>query len=331
MRLAHLAGIALLAMVLAACTGKVPESDSAPLAIRLALPMQPSSGLALIAREQGFFAQRGLTVSYTEYPSGKRALNEGLLAGQADVAFTADVPIVAAVLAGKSFKVLATTFHDSDVNRVIARKDRGIRSVQDLRGKRVATQKGSAVHFFLSLLLNNHGMTVNDIQLSYMKAEELVPALLAGSIDAFSMREPYVSETKSKLGDDAVIFSAPGLYQQFDSLLVGTEFLIQQPQAVDKLLLALRDAEGYAMQYPEEALGIVASKVGVSKETLRPTWEKHAYSLALEQSYLVILEDITRWMINSKLAESSGMPNYLRFIDTGPLDRLDRGRVALFR
>ncbi|MFH2140455.1 MAG: NrtA/SsuA/CpmA family ABC transporter substrate-binding protein [Pseudomonadota bacterium] len=324
--------LALLAMTLSGCDMQQDAGvEGAPLPIRIAIPMQPTSGLALIAREQGFFEKRGLAVSYSEYPSGKRALDEGLLAGKADVAFSAEVPIVAAALAGKDFRVIATTFRASNVNRVIARTDHGIHIPNDLKGKKVATQQASAVHFFLHLFLIENGLSTSDIKLSYLKAEELVPALVSGSIDAFSMREPFIGEAKAQLGDNAIVFSVSGLYQQFDSALVGTPFLQQQPQAVKRLLLALRDAEDYVRQHPEEALTMGARILGVSATDLSHLWENRSLMLALEQSYLLTLEDISRWLTNEKLVEDSTPADFLNVIDAGPLQSLDSKRISLIR
>ncbi|MCI5211251.1 MAG: hypothetical protein D3910_21255, partial [Candidatus Electrothrix sp. ATG2] len=77
----------------------VPEK----IEVRLALALQPSSGLIFVALEKGFFTQAGLHIKLIEYPSGKRALNEGLLTGRADIAVSADVPLAAAALEGHSF------------------------------------------------------------------------------------------------------------------------------------------------------------------------------------------------------------------------------------
>lgn len=94
----------------------------------------------------------------------------------------------------------------------MARRDRGIEEAADLRGKHIATQRGSAVHFFLHLCLVSHGLTEEDVTLSFMKGEELPAALAEGRIDAFSMREPYVSEASSLLGERVVIFGHKSIY-----------------------------------------------------------------------------------------------------------------------
>ncbi|MFC1542696.1 ABC transporter substrate-binding protein [Pseudomonadota bacterium] len=307
------------------------EGYQEPINIRLAIPMQPSSALSIIAAEKSFFKERGLDIITLEFPSGKRALLDGLLLGNSDVAFTSDVPVAAAALTEKPIRVVATTFLATDVNRIIARKDRGIASPIDLKGKKIATQKASAVHFFLSLFLSEYRLRPTDFHHSFLKAEELPAALVSGSIDAFSMREPYISQAAGLLGDNAVIFSAPGLYQQYDAVVVNESFVRSGSEAIYRLLKALTDAELFASDHPEEAISIVAMRLGTSRESIKPLWKEHALKLSMDQSYLLLLEDISRWMVDSRLVDGSASPDYLRIIDTGPLERIDPNRVSLIR
>ena len=320
--------------MLAACSSQSSDDQYVePISIRLAMTMQPSSALSIIAAEKGLFKKYGLTVTFTEFPSGKRALRDGLLAGKADVAFSSDVPIVSTALSGKPIHVIATTFMANDVNRIVARKDHGITSPGDLRGKRVATQRASAVHFFLSLFLSENGLASTDIHASYMKAEELPAALAAGSIDAFSMREPYVSEAVDLLGDRAVVFSAPGLYQQFDAVVVEDSFYRNNAKAIERLLKALLAAESYAAEHPKESIAVVAGRLGASESSIEPLWNRYTLKLAVDQSYLLLLESISRWMLNAGVSDADGTisPEYLKIIDTDPLERIDPNRITLIR
>ncbi len=322
----------LILLLLSACSSQSSnESYDETLSLRLAMTMQPSSALSIIALKNGYFSKHGLAVTVSEFPSGKRALRDGLLVGDVDIAFSSDVPIVAAALAGKPINVVASTFVANDVNRVIGRKDRGIRTPADLKGKRVATQRASAVHFFLSLFLSEYGLKSKDVELSFMQAEELPSALTKGAIDAFSMREPYISQASKLLGENATIFSAPGLYQQFDAVVVDSKFLKENPKVVDRLLLALRDAEAFAFDEPDQAIKLVADKLGSSPAAILPLWSKHSLKLALDQSYLLLLEDISRWMLNAEASDGSISPEYLKIIDSGPLERIDPNRITLIR
>lgn len=161
--LSRLVLLVILALALAACDrsqdnqGSPPPAvhDAAPLPLGLAL--QPTSALAIVAARKGLFRDAGLAVEIREYPSGKLAL-QGMQAGDCDLATAAAVPVMISVFDRRDFTVLASLANAHDANRIVARGDRGIEAPKDLRGKHLATQRGSALHFFLHLLLAKYGI-----------------------------------------------------------------------------------------------------------------------------------------------------------------------------
>ncbi|ATX82877.1 ABC-type nitrate/sulfonate/bicarbonate transport system, substrate-binding protein [Mariprofundus ferrinatatus] len=295
--------------------------------VRIGLALQPSSALVLVAAEKGYFSQSGLDAEVLEYPSGKRALIEGLLPGNVDIAVSTEVPIAEAALQGTKMKLVASTFTASNVNRVIARKDAGIEKPEDIAGKRVATQKHSAVHYFLHLFLLEHGLAESDIRLSFTKAEELPASLEWGTIDAFSMREPYISEAAVRLPNNHVIFAAPGAYKQFDIVVVSPELQKQRSRVIEKFLRALQMAEEYIEQHPKEAQIIVAYKFGVVPETVAAGWGDYQFQLGMGQPLLLLLEDIARWMRSDEQA----IPNFLEMMAFEGLEKTKPQGITVFR
>lgn len=279
--------------------------------VRLALAMQPSSGLVMVALEKGFFKKNGVEVEIKEFPSGKRALKDGFFKEKVDIAMSTEVPIVIAMLKGKEFKIAATTFNADNVNRIIARKDSDIKNFSDLKDKRVATQRASAVHFFLHLMLAEHNLLEDDIKLAFMKAEMLPKALASGKIDAFSMREPYISEAKKLLGDNYVIFSKAGLYKQIEAVVVNSEFTKSSPKAINRFIRALIEAEEYIINNRSEAIEIIANRLKVSIDSIEQIWSDVRLRVALEQSTILLMEDIARWAIKWGLTEEKKIPNSL--------------------
>ena len=75
---------------------------------------------------------------------------------------------------------------------------------------KIATQRLSAVHYFLHLFLLKHD--IEDAELEFLKAEELPQALADGKIDAFSMREPFISEAHGLVGNNGIVFRESGTY-----------------------------------------------------------------------------------------------------------------------
>ena len=300
--------------------------------IRIGVPLQPSSALIIIALENGYLSAEGLEIDVKTYPSGKRALLDGLFTGDVDLVSASDAPIVFNSFARQDFSVIASIFSADNFNRVIARRDRGIAKPADLRGKRVATQKASAVHFFLHLFLLENGLSEKDVQLSFMKAGKLPGSLARGDIDAFSMREPFISQAAQLLGqDNAVIFAEPGLYDQSDQVVVLNKTLKEKPDAIRRFLKALARAENFLINNTRKAVGILAKVTKGDRASLETGLSESRYKLELTQSLFLRLEDEARWVIDAKLTRHQTMPNFLRFIDTAPLKAVRPDAVTIIK
>ncbi|HET7832462.1 MAG TPA: NrtA/SsuA/CpmA family ABC transporter substrate-binding protein [Gallionella sp.] len=300
--------------------------------VRIAMPMHPTSLLAHVALEQGFFAANGLDVTVKEYPSGKRALDDALFAGKADITWSNETPVVLAGFERSDFRIVSTTLSATDVNMIIARRDSRIERPEDLRGKRIATQRGSAVHFFLHLFLLEHGLTEEDVRLSFLRAEELPAALASGAIDAFSMRDPYISQARALLGENkTVVFSAPGIYDQMDLMLIRQDVLEKNPRIARKALHAMLDAESYAASHPAETAATVAKQLKVAPQEIERILPGLKPNVTLSQSLLVLLEAEARWAVKTGLTERKEVPDYLELIDVNDLKRLKPEVVTIIR
>lgn len=299
--------------------------------VRLGLAMQPQSSLIMIALQNGYFEKNGLDVEVLEFPSGKRALKDGFFKGKVDITSSSDVPVAVSMLKGLEFKIAAVTFSADNVNRVIARKDAGINKPADLAGKRIATQKSSAVHFFLHLFIGEHGISQNDVEMIYMKAEKLPSALANGDIDAFSMREPYITEAKELLGKNYVVFSEPGLYSQVDMLIVDNNIVLNSPKTVNSFIRALIEAEEFTVSNPEKAMSIISKKLGVSYDSIHKIWPDVKLRISLGQSAVMLMEDIARWAIKEKLTEEYDVPNSLDYIYFNGVEAVKPHSITVIR
>ena len=309
-----------------------PVAEEPRDAIRLAMPMHPTSLLAHIALEQGYFATNGLDVSVKEYPSGKRALDDGLFAGQADLTWSNETPVALAGFQRADFRIISTTLTADNVNMIIARRDSGIERPQDLRGKRIATQKGSAVHFFLHLFLLEHGLTEKDVRLSFLGAEELPAALASGTIDAISMRDPYITQARTLLGEEKTItFRAQRIYDQMDVMVMRQEILERNPGVALKALRAMLDALAYVENHPQETAAIMARHLKIELREVEEMLPDFKSNVALPQSLLVLMESEARWAMKTGLTDRKEVPDFLNLIDVNDLKRLKPEVVTILR
>lgn len=299
--------------------------------VRFAAAMQPTSVLTIIAQEKGFFGEQGLDVEFVEYPSGKRALHEGLLAGVADIAESADVPIVRAFFARSDFKIIAVTGVADSIQKIVARKDSGILKPADLSSKLIATQKGSAVHYFLHSFLIFNNIFHDNVEIEYRKAEELVDLLVLNKIDAFSMREPYISQAVERLGNNAIVFSQNNTYLSSSCLIVRDEFLSANREDINKFLKALYRAELYVANNKATAINIVAKKLNSSPLEIEKVWERSKFELSLSQTTLMTLEALAVWILDHKLVVQNDLPNFLNLIEYEELEKIKEDAVTIYR
>ncbi|HHO59634.1 MAG TPA: transporter substrate-binding domain-containing protein, partial [Thiotrichales bacterium] len=202
------------ALALAGC-----EKPAASPPVTLAAPHSILPALIWLTADLGYFDEQGLNLKLQTYPSGKRAL-AALMRGEAELAATAETPFVIASFKRDDLRLYATLGQSDNEVSILARRDHGITAPPDLRGKTVATQEGSAIHFFLTSFLLFHRISETDINIRFMKVEDLAPALVNGDIDAVSIREPYRTRIRKQLGDDRLVdFHARGLYTKTYNLV----------------------------------------------------------------------------------------------------------------
>ncbi len=315
-------------LMLAGCSANGQDStDAKDKVLRLGLPAHPAAALSIIAMEKGFFTQVGLNAMPLRFPDGTRSMHEGLFKGRVDVVTSSDAPVVVAAFEHNDFAVLGTLFNTKDANRIVARRDRGIKQPSDLRGKHIGTPRGSAAHYFLYLYLTYYGLHEEDVEIVFLDAEELPNALTSGEIDAFSMREPYVSLALNMLPDQAQAMDAPGIYKQMGLLVVRSDLLENEPETVLRLLRGLKKAEEFVERNPSDAIMIVARYLESSTEEIRALWPKLELKLTLDAAVIDLLEQQAQWVKQAGLAKDAEMPNLQEFIKPEPLRSLWPERV----
>lgn len=284
---------------------------------------QPSSALLQIALERGLLREEGLDPIVTRYASGKLTLLDGLFAGKEDGVSSAGTPVVVQSFNRNDFAIIAASFNADDINGLVARRDRGIAAPADLAGKTIATQRASAVHYFLYLFPLKRRIPEDSVRFVFLQPDEPVPTLAAGEVDTFSMRAPYIGQARDLLGDDAVVFNEPGLFPQFEVTLVSREYLKAHPEAIAALLRALQRAEQLAADDPQQAASRLAHAIGSDPTEVADLPRGSRLAVSLDQSMLLAMEHQARRTIDAGLTDQQRMPNLLERIDFGPLGALD--------
>lgn len=312
--------------------GGSAQAPSRPAAvIRIGIQNNVVCALPLIASRLGLFQREGLDVRIVPYPTGKLAL-DAMLAGDVDVATSADIPIVGRSLERGDFAIFATIAWSDRGAWISARRDRGIERPSDLRGKKIGTQRDSAVHFFLSAFLARQGIPETEVALVFLPSEDMPAALANGQIDAFSMRNPYAAQAKALLGETAVELHDSDVYRQTFNLVAWKDALRDRQPVFAALLRALASAEQRLIHRPDEALAAVIAELGQQREAeIRTDWPVYTHALSLDQSLFATLEDQAAWYIARDKSSGKQMPNYLLYVDTGPMLEVKPAAVSIIR
>lgn len=308
----------LLIFALCGCQ-KAPTQDAgqrgtAPLQkVTVAYTYQPQSTLAHVAVAKGYFAEEGLEVLSLMHTYGKASL-QSLLDHKADFAAVAETPFMFNVLKGEKIFVIANIEASGRNNVIAARKDAGISTPGDLKGKRIGFTPGTTSDFFLDSFLTSIGLTRQAIQAVPLKPEEMLAAIVEKRVDAACTWNYPLTQIKRQLGPNGVLFYDPLIYTELFNFAAQQDFVQKNPETVRRFLRALIKAEDFVAQHPDEAQAIMSSATKTDLDLIREVWSAFNYRVVLDKKLLITLEDETRWAMKNKLTDQTVMPEYQNYI-----------------
>lgn len=301
-------------------------SHAEMLKARMAMNLSPISGVTIVAKEKGFFEKHGLDIAVSNFTSGKQALNT-VIGGGADIATTAEAPTTAAAMSNQPIAFLARMEY-SDLKTLTA-AGADIKNKEGLKGKKLAFTAGTGSEVYTMSLLKAAGLKKTDVTLVNLRPQDMLPALSAGSIDAYNTWEPHISNGLKALGDKAVEIDTKGIYAETFNIVVMKPYLEKNPKLIDKFLRALIDAELWMKANQEDAITVVAKTVGMKRETLAAIWKDYIYNVVLDDKQMNILEAHAAWRLQSgNHPPNAKMPDFTKVVVSEPLKAIDPSRVT---
>ncbi|MCC7252195.1 aliphatic sulfonate ABC transporter substrate-binding protein, partial [Hyphomicrobium sp.] len=254
--------------------------------------LQKSSSLATILRTNGElekrFATLGYKVTWKEFTSGLpllEALNVGAIELSADVADT--VPIFAQA-AGAKLTYVAQEAPSPTAQAILVPPDSPLKSVADLKGKKIAFTKAAGVHFLLISALSKEGLKFSDIEPAYLTPADGRAAFEKRAVDAWVVWDPFVAAAQ-KQADARILSDGSGgiaSYQRY--YLASTPFATSEPKLIEAYFALLQETGKWVKANPAEAAKILGPAWGLETDIVEKANERRSY-----QVRVVKPEDLT--------------------------------------
>ena len=285
-----------------------------------------------VAENKGYFKDEGLDLNIKGFDSGRLSL-VAMLEGdeEIDISAAAPTPIMFSSFDRKDFSIFATFAYAYEDIKVIAKKERGINTAIDLKGKKIGTAMGTTGQFFTETYLMHNSVSPGDVEMVDIAPSDLPDALNNGDVDAIVIWEPHGSSARKLLGDNAIRLPSSDVYKTTFNFLTMKDFTKENPEALKKFLKAIDRAITFIHNNKEKAQVIVAKRLNLKKEITALHWDEFTFEISLDQSLLINIEDEARWAIKNGLTDKTEAPNYLDYIYIDALDEVKPEAVTIIR
>jgi sulfonate transport system substrate-binding protein len=257
----------------ALCVVALLSSFSSPAAAEtrlLRIGYQKSSSL-LLAKLDGELERqllaRGVKVEWREFTSGPPLL-QAIGSAVLDIGEVGDAPGVFAQAAGAPLRYVAYANASPASIGLIVKADSAIRSLAELRGKRVGVAEGSSAHYFLLQALGSVGLKYTDITPVLLQPPDARTAFEARHIDAWAIWDPFLAA--AEVGKTSrVLTNGAGLVPFYGFYLASQKFLAEAPELVAVFSQQLEALGPRAKLDVEKTANTLATQLGIPLEVAR--------------------------------------------------------------
>ncbi|RRV04958.1 sulfonate ABC transporter substrate-binding protein [Pseudomonas sp. v388] len=234
----------------------------------LRIGYQKGSITLVLAKEHGLLEKRfaDTHVKWIEFPAGPQML-EALNIGSLDIASTGDIPPIFAQVAGADLVYVGAEPAKPSAESILVRNESSLNNVADLKGRKVALQKGSSAHNLVLRALNKAGLTFKDIQPIYLSPADARAAFENGSVDAWAIWDPYYSIALVE-GHSRLLADGEGLGLSGPFYTARRSFAEQYPLFVRHVLDELTRADDLTRDQRADSIATLTRSMGLPEAVI---------------------------------------------------------------
>jgi len=223
-----------------------------------------------VIKAQGAFdrllAAKGIHAEWFLFPAGPQLL-EALNAGSIDLGHTGEAPPIFGQAAGVPLVYLENEPPYPAGEAILVPKDSDIRSVADLKGKKVALNKGSNVHYLLLKAAEKAGLKYQDIRPVYLPPADARAAFEGGSVDAWAIWDPYLTAAQAAT-NARILVDGSSLVANREFFLGSRKFVEAHPDVIEVLREAVGQASQWSTEKPQEVAEFLSPQVGIDASVI---------------------------------------------------------------
>jgi sulfonate transport system substrate-binding protein len=236
----------------------------------LRIGYQKAANTLVLLKAHGTLEQRlrplGVQVTWLEFTAGPQLL-EGLNVGSIDFGYVGEVPPIFALAAGANLVYTAYELPTPEAEGILISKQSPIATIADLKGKKVAFNKGSDVHWLVVSALQKAGLKYTDIQPVYLTPADARAAFQRGVVDAWAIWDPFFVAAQKQI-DARVLTDAKGITNRYQYFLSAREYAEKKPEILAIAMEELGTVGQWVRQNYKEAATELAPIQGLEPEVI---------------------------------------------------------------
>ena len=219
----------------------------------------------------------GYNVVWTEFPSGPPLL-EALNVGAIDFGNTGEAPPIFAQAAGAPIQYVAYEPPAPQGEAILVPKDSPLKTVADLKGKKVALNKGSNVHYLLVKALEKAGVKYSEITPVFLAPADARAAFEKGAVDAWVIWDPF--QAAAEVATQArTLADGTGIVSNYQFYFSSQKFLSADPKIVDLVLAQLSEVDDWAKGDIKAVAEQLSPSVGLPVPVIELALKRQSYGI----------------------------------------------------
>jgi sulfonate transport system substrate-binding protein len=229
-------------------------------------------GLRAVLEAAGALDGLAYDIQWTEFPAAA-PLAEALNAHAVDLGPIGDAPLIFALAAGARVKAIGANRSDAYGTAVLVRPDSPLKSAADLKGRSVATNRGSIGHYVTLKAIVAAGLQPSDMNLRFLAPADAKLALTQGSVDAWATWEPYTALAETG-GHARVLVNGRGLLPGLSYLAATDQAIAARRPALQDFLQRVVRAQAWSYRNVDAFSATLARIIGIPPEAAKLQFER---------------------------------------------------------